>query len=127
MESRFDGGARLIGRFQNIDRLPDDRALHVDVVWFSARIAERHVGVDEPWYTAMLRDIECRAQDDGRHAFGFEVTGDQTHGLVANRSQRYQQRDVDGILAAASQELRCVALEGLRLAVGCRGAVEAFG
>ena len=42
----------------------------------------------------MLNDVQRAADDDCRNAAVFQVAGNQTHGLVADRSQGYQNRDI---------------------------------
>ena len=46
----------------------------------------------------MLDDVPGATHDHGGDAVGFEVTCDQTHGLVTDGSERNQQRDVRRIL-----------------------------
>lgn len=42
----------------------------------------------------MLNDVERAADDDCRNAAVFQVASNQTHGLVADRSQGYQNGDI---------------------------------
>ena len=45
-----------------------------------------------------LSHMAQQLEDDGRNPLAFQLGGDQTHGLVAHRSDRHQQRDVHAIL-----------------------------
>ncbi len=103
--------------FEQVKAEADDGALHGDVVRLAARVAEREVSEDEARHAAMLDDVTRRAEDHGGDAVRFEVTGDQTHGLVAHGSERHQDGRIRTVLAAAAQDLRRVALLRSSLAV----------
>jgi hypothetical protein len=45
------------------------------------------------------------------------VASDQTHGLVANRSEREEQRDVDGVRATEIEDCRRILVDRSALAV----------
>ena len=46
----------------------------------------------------MFNDISGRPKNNRWHSISFEVPGDQTHGLMADRSQRNEKRDVGTVL-----------------------------
>ena len=75
----------------------------------------------------MLDDVLGRAHDHRGDAVPFEISGDQTHGLVTDGSSRHQQRRVDLVLPAARQDLRRIGLQRHALAAVGRRAVEALG
>jgi hypothetical protein len=74
--------------FEHIKRDVDDLALHRGVKRLPAWIAERKVGENEAGDAALLDDVARGADYDRRYAVRFEMTRNQTHGLVANRSKR---------------------------------------
>ena len=45
----------------------------------------------------MLNDVQCAADDDCGNAFVFQVAGNQTHGLVANGSDRDHYGDIGAV------------------------------
>ena len=84
---------------QQVERHTNDRSLHHRVIRLAARVAEGEVREHEAGDPALLDDVPGRADYDGRQAIRFKVSSDQTHGLVTNRSEREEKRDVDGISA----------------------------
>lgn len=46
---------------------------------------------------AGLEDVQRTAKNERGYLSAFKVTGNQTHGLMANGSQRYQQQQVDSL------------------------------
>jgi len=50
-----------------------------------------------PRWPDFLSHMAQQLEDDGRNSLAFQLGGDQTHGLVAHRSDRHQQRDVHAI------------------------------
>ena len=88
----------------------------------ATRVPQREVREDKARHAAVLDDVEGGSDDDGRDTVGFEVSGDQTHGLVADRSKRGQDGGVDAILLQSPQDLRRIPFRRLLLAViGWRG------
>ena len=65
----------------------DDRRLHVAVPWVSTRVAKRKVGEQETWHAAVFDDVFCRTDNNCRNAVFLKMPGDQTHGLVTDRSK----------------------------------------
>ncbi len=91
--------------------------LHVSVTGSTNRVPEREIGEEESGHTTVLDDVAPGADDDGGQAGRFELTGNQTHGLVADWSEGDQQDDVDVVLAAPLDDGRRVDLDGASLAV----------
>jgi hypothetical protein len=56
----------------------------------------------------MLDDVTRAAEEDGRNALLFEVPRGQTPGLVADRSDRGEDRHVHPVLPHLLQDLRRV-------------------
>ena len=110
---------------QDVERVPDDAALHLRIPGFAAGIPEREVAEQEPRNAALLDDVARRAHHHGRDAVLFQVPRDQTHGLVTHRSEWNEKRHIDTIFAAAPQNLGRVVLERAALAVIGRHAVKA--
>ena len=66
----------------------NDLHLHLYIIWLSAGISERKVGIKISWYATVTDYVVRRADDKRWHMIGFKVAGNQTHGLVTDRSQR---------------------------------------
>src|SRR6185312_11653230 len=91
----------------------------------TARIAKREIGKEEAGNTAIFDDVPGRSDDNRRNAVRFEMSGDQTHGLVADGSKRTEERAVGAVVAQPLQDLRRNILGRAALAVLGRHAVEA--
>lgn len=78
----------LKGRFEN-------RMLGLSVIRRPERIAVRIRDKDRARGTDLTRSELEELENDRRNSASFEFGGDQTHGLVAGRSDRDQQRQVD--------------------------------
>ena len=61
---------------------------------WAARVAKWKIGEEKSRDATMFDDVGGRSDDDRRNAIFFEVTGDQTHGLMANRSNWNEDYDV---------------------------------
>ena len=96
---RSHGGAWHRGGIEQRQRQPHGLSLHVGIPRVSAGVSQREVAENEAGHAAMLHDILGGADDDGGNAVGFEMTGDQTHGLVTDRSKRRQDRRLDLFLS----------------------------
>ena len=83
------GCARVARSFEEIKRDTDYRLLHPRIVGLAARVAEREIREDKTRNSALLDYILRRADHYGGNAVDLQVPGDQTHGLVADRSKRY--------------------------------------
>jgi hypothetical protein len=64
----------------------------------AGRIAQGEVAEDKTGHTAVFNDVFGGAHDDGGNAVCFEVACGQTDRLVADRSVRHQDREIDFIL-----------------------------
>ena len=71
-------------------------------------------------------NIDRRANDERWNALGFELPCNQTHGLVANGSQRDKERDIDRVFSTQAEDLRRVDLFGVTLRIVGRHRVEAL-
>ncbi len=100
---------------QKVQSQRQDLSLNVASPGRAAGIAKRKVGKHEAGDAAVLDDVTSRADDDGCDAVGFKMSCDQTHGLVAYRSQRGQQCGIGAVRAGDVQDLRGVHLDGLAL------------
>ncbi len=69
-------------------------------------------------HTDMLNDVQRAADDDCRNTAVFQVTGDQTHGLVADRSQGNKDRDIHLVFVHEVSNGGRVFFYGLPLTVG---------
>ena len=124
--SNFRGHFSRPGRtLKQVDAGFDDRPLHGGIVRPAAGIAEREIREQESRCPATLDDIDGGTQDHGRNAGGFEMAGDQTHGLVTDGSQGYEKNRIHSVFPASPQNLRCVHLVRAALTVLRRHAVEA--
>ena len=112
-------------RLQQVERNTNDRSLHHRIIRLAARVAEWKVREHEAGDPTLLDDIPRRADYDGRQAIRFKVSSDQTHGLVANRSEREEKRDVDGVSATEIEHGRRILVDGSALAEVRRHAIEA--
>ena len=70
------------------------------------------------WDSDMLNYVQRTADDDCRNAVVFQVAGNQTHGLVADRSQGYQNGDIHLLFLHVAQNARRILFDGLPLTVG---------
>src|SRR5579872_6477551 len=93
----------------------------------SARVSKRKIRKIEPRNTAMLDDVERRADNDGRNFVGFEMTRHEAQGLVTDGTQRREDGRVRAIPADTGQNLRRVLVYGFSLAVFRRHAVKTRG
>ena len=60
--------------------------LHIAIVGFATRVPKRKVCIKESWYATVTNYVMRRANNKSGDAIGFEVTRNQTHGLVTDRS-----------------------------------------
>ena len=61
-------------------------------------IAQGEVAENKAGHAAMLNNVFGRAHDHSGNAVSFEMTCGQTDRLVADRSVRHQDREIDFIL-----------------------------
>ena len=81
----------------------------------AARIAERKVVEEKTRNSALLDDVSRRSNHHSRDAVLLEVATDQTHGLVADGSERNEQRDIDFIFTTACKNFRRILFNGATL------------
>ncbi len=121
---RLDRRARKAGALEQVEGEAHDVALHLPVIGNAAGVAERKIAEQEARDPAFLDDVSGRTDDHGGDAILFQMSRDQTHGLVTDRSQRNEQGDIHPVFAAAAENLRRIILEGSPLAVVRRHAEE---
>ena len=90
-----------------------------------AEKARQEIGEEEAGDTAVFDDVPGRSDDHGRDAVRFEMSGDQTHGLVADGSKRAEKRGIGAVDPQSRQHFRRIFGQGLALAVLGRHAMEA--
>jgi len=125
LERRLNRGAGHPGPLQQIKGSSQDRALHLSVPGLPAGVSQREVGENEAGDAAFLDDVPGRPQYCSRYAVLFEVSGDQTHGLVADRSECREEHGVDSILTAPLKDLRGILQRCPALAVVGGDPIEA--
>jgi hypothetical protein len=118
-------GARVAGSVQEIERNTNDSSLHHRIIRLTARVAEGEVSEHEAGNAALLDDIPRRANYDCRNAVRLKVSSDQTHGLMADRSERYEKRNIDRVCATEVEDCGGIRVDGPPLAEVRRHAVEA--
>ena len=84
----FDGS-------EPIEGAPQDLKLIVRIERLASGVPQGIVDEDRAGRPTGLDNVERARQGQGRKAFALEVAGDQTHGLVADRSHRHQEHGVD--------------------------------
>ena len=87
----YGGGARRIGVIEHRERAADGGRLRITVERFACGVPERKVAEPESRHADMLDDVPGAAQDDGGDSMRFQVPGDQTDRLVADRSRWHEQ------------------------------------
>ena len=110
---------------KEIERDTNDCSLHLRIIRFTARIAEGEVREHEAGNAALLDDILRGADYDRRNAVRLKVSSDQTHGLVTDRSERYQKPNIDGVGTTEVEDCRGILVDGPPLAEVRRHPVEA--
>jgi hypothetical protein len=124
VKGRLDRGTGHPGLLQKIKGGSHDRVLHFGVPGLPAGVSQGEVGEHEAGDPAFLHDVAGGSHQYRRQAVLFEVPGDQTHGLVADRSEGREEHGVDAVLTAPCENLRCKATQRLSLAVMGRHTVE---
>lgn len=112
-------------RLEEIECDTNDCSLHHGVIRLPARVAEGEVREHEAGNPALLDDIPRGADYYGRNAVRFKAAGDQTHGLMADRSKRYEKRNIDSVSATEVENCGGIPVDGPALAEVRRHAVEA--
>ena len=88
----------------------DCAALLVDLAWAPYRIAQWEVNEYEARHASCFDDVLGTAHDDGRYSGLFQMSCNQTHGLVTYRSKRYQDHRVDPILFGPGDNLLSIGM-----------------
>ena len=70
------------------------------------------------WNSDVLNNVQRAADDDCRNAAVFQITGNQTHGLVADRSQGNEDCDIHLVFVHEVNNGGRVFFNGLSLTVG---------
>ena len=72
---------------------------------WAAGVAQREIGEHEAGNSTLLDDVAGTADDHGDETGGFEMAGDQTYGLMADRSKGDEDDDIDVVLPAPFLDL----------------------
>ena len=107
--------ARCSCLLEEVTRALEDVSLAGFVPRAATGIPEWEISEQETGYAAVFDDVARRADDDSSNARPFELPRDQTHGLVADGSERNEQRDVDAVFATGADDRRRVLLDGAPL------------
>src|SRR5258708_14612517 len=91
----------------------------------AGRITQREVGEQEARHGSVLDYILGASHHHGGNAACFEVAGNESGSLVANRAVRYQHRDIDRISEAAGKDFRGIDIDRNAMAAIGRRAEEA--
>ena len=124
-KGRLQRRKRIARGLKQVERHPDDSPLHGLVARLAARIAEGKVGKDKTRHAALLDNIARRAEDDCGNALRLQMSGDQTHGLVTDRSQGDQQGNIDPILTTEVEDGRSILVNSLARTIDRGHAVKA--
>ena len=73
---------------------------------FAGGVSERVIEKRRARWVPCLDDVQRTAHAQGRDAGSFDVTSDQSHGLMADRSDRDKQGDLSFFRQQAFSELR---------------------
>lgn len=115
--------SRLDGGLEKIRRERDYLALLLRIEGLTARVAQWVVGMNQARHPALFHDVSGCGDDHRWNTVLLQMPRDQTHGLVANGSDRHHEGDVDLIFQTAPQHLWCVDFKGSALTVGSQYAV----
>ena len=95
------------------------RALHVHIPGSAAGVPQGKIRKQKTGDSAFLYDVAGRTHNNGRYAVFFQMTGNQTHGLVAHRSKRRQEHGIHTVFLQPFKDLRRI--------LGSRPALAVFG
>ena len=104
-----------------------DLGLHCAIARLAAGIAEGEVAEQKSRDTTFFDDVTCGADNDSGDSVLFQMSRDQTHGLVTDRSERYKQRDIHSIRKAARKNIGRIVFHCSTLAVVRGDAVKSIG
>ena len=122
---RLQRRQRIARGLKQVEGHANDGPLHVFISRLAARIAKRKVGKDKARYPTLLNNIARRAEDDRGNAVRFEMSGDQTHGLVTHRSQGDQQGNIDPVLTTEVEHGRGILVNSPSCTIDSGHAVKA--
>ena len=91
----MDNRLGRVGRFEGLYRVSHDRVLLRRIERRSRGMAERKIDEGGARWPSRLHNVQSAAQAESRNTGGFEVTGNQTHGLMAHGSHGYEECRVD--------------------------------
>ena len=121
---RLDHHVGLRCRFEQGQSQINHLLLHRFVTRNAEWITKREIGKQESRYRAVSDDIQGRADDDGRDTVFFESSRGQTHGLMADGSERDEEGDISAVFPASLQYFRRIAVQCAPLTVLGGYAVE---
>ena len=120
---QVDDDPRPVGIFQQLKPLAQNTALVFGIVGPACRVAQGVVEKDLPRVAGAGGDVPGVGVGDRGDAPCFQHTGDQTHGLVTDGSDRRQQGHIHMVLPALPEDLRSVHFGGFAVAVVGQGPV----
>jgi hypothetical protein len=121
---RLHGGAGCSCVLEQLHTEFKNLMLMIGIKTTTARIAEREIKEDEPGDSTVLDDVLGRSEHDGRNAVRFELTCNQTHGLVTDRSNRRHHRHIDLVFDASAHDFGRIDLGGLAFRIAGVDAVK---
>jgi len=71
--------------------------LQLGLVWLAGRVSQRIVQKRGAGRVDGPRNIERTAHAQRGNAGGLDLAGDQSHGLMADRSDRHQEEGIDTV------------------------------
>jgi len=120
----LNSSPRLPGPLQKIKGHIHDRALHLFIPGFAARVSQGKVCEKKARNAAFFYNIPGRPDNHRGDIIFFEMPGYQTHGLMADRSESWKNQGIHAILPAKLKDLRRRFLAGFTLAVIGHSPVE---
>ena len=122
-KGQVDDDPRPVGILQQLKPLAQDAALVFGVLGPSCRVAQGVVEKDLPRVAGAGGNVPGVGVGYRGDAPCFQHTGDQTHGLVTDGSDRRQQGHIHMVLPALPEDLRSVHFGGFAVAVVRQGPV----
>jgi len=103
---KLDEGAGRGRRLQDLERVEQDPGLSPLVKWLAGLVAEGEVHKNGTGRFDRSGDIEGSREHDGRNTSLLDGTGEQSHGLVAQLSDRNQEGHIDLECLQTSDKMR---------------------
>jgi hypothetical protein len=125
-ERRLGRRPRHPGMLQQVQGASHDGVLHLSIPGLATWISQRKVGKQEASDSALLNDVPRATHDHRGYALLLQISRNQTHGLVADRSKRGEEYGIDAVLSTPFEDPRSGALQCPALAVIGRDPVEAW-